>query len=177
MDTTGTPAEFAQLLDLAARRTPGQIRARAASLQLGGSQIDGFPQAADADYLAQAANVLPKLVAQLLSARGVVQDQVEEIGKLRLAQRSLQEQALAAQREYETLQALLRRARRRIRQLKRQVNVRPKVIQVSPARQEVVHYQTVKAPATWMAPDGHQYELVYVPQQPDVTEGLQEALP
>jgi hypothetical protein len=172
VDSTNTPAELAYLLDLAARRTPGQIRARAASLQLGSNQIDGFPQAVDAAYLAQAATVLPKLVAQLLSIREVVREQVEEISALQLQVASVQQQLETTYKERELVRATLRRARRQIRRLKRQTNSKPKVIRVSTPPKEVVYYRTVKAPASWLAPDGHQYELVYAPQQPEGADSL-----
>src|SRR6266852_4295300 len=76
-------SELDYLLDLAARRTPGRIQARAASLQVGTHTIEGFPKETDAHYLAQAANMLPKVVSELLATRTVVGNQAREIAALR----------------------------------------------------------------------------------------------
>jgi hypothetical protein len=175
--------ELDYLLDLAARRTPGRIQAKAASLQVGRYTIEGFPKETDAHYLAQAANMLPKLVSQLLATRTIVDNQAREIAALReelsraqgqgVADDNMADQAEAiallqdeifglrdelavAYQNHDKALKTLQEARRSTQQLKRQPRNKPQVI---------VEQRVVEVAKTWIAPDGHCYELVCLPNQ------------
>src|SRR5258706_879165 len=163
-----SPVEFEYLLDLATRRTPGRILAKAATLQVGSKWIEGFPQAVDAHYLALAANVAPKLVDQVMATRALLDAHDVETNALRAQIAALQDQLAVAQRDSVTAQNALQEARGVIRKLKRQVQqrVRKKVEHIV---REVVRYRVVNVPASWLAPDGHVYEIVQLPDALEVT--------
>src|SRR5258706_2589608 len=106
-----SPVEFEYLLDLATRRTPGRILAKAATLQVGSKWIEGFPQPVDAHYLALAANVVPKLVDQVMATRALLDAQVAETVALRAQVVALQDKLTAVQEEGMTAQSALQEAR------------------------------------------------------------------
>src|SRR5258708_3731709 len=163
-DTAGDSGEFAYLLDLAARRTAGRILAKATSLQVGSHRVDGFPQAVDAHYLAQAGNILPTLVPQLINTRTLAHEQSQEIAVLRGQVLDLERQLVKAQADDQETQAILRKARRLIRRLQKKVATKPEV-KVKFESREIIRYRVSVVPAAWFGPDGHLYELTYLPDQ------------
>src|SRR5258706_13519390 len=164
--------ELEYLLDLATRRTAGRIQAKAASLQVGSAWIDGFPQAFDAHYLAQAANVVPKLADQIISSRAVAGRQAQEAEGLRAEVKALQSQLAAANRERENARAALRETRQLVRTLKRKAKAKKRA-KVDQVVCEVIRYRVIHVPATWLAQDGRLYELVYIPDQVVLTNPVQ----
>ena len=164
----GHASEFDDLLDLAARRTPGRIQARASSLQVGSYAVQGFPKEADAHYLAQAGAVLPRLIQQLITARAVVQEQAQEVVSLREEILNLSSLLVAAYEERDQARNALKGVQNRLHTLRRKQSIS--------AREE---RRVVEVPARWVAPDGNAYELVFLgeafpeipalPEQTDLT--------
>ncbi len=165
-DTAGDSGEFEYLLELAARRTPGRILAKAGALQVGSHRVDGFPQAVDAHYLAQAGNVLPTLLPQLINARALAHEQSEEIAALRA-------EILDLECQLEETQTALHKAKRLIRRLQKKVEAKPQV-KVKVESREIIRYRVSVVPAAWLGTDGHLYELAYLPDQLDATPFLEE---
>ncbi len=136
----------------------------ASYLQVGSHRVDGFPQAVDAHYLAQAGNVLPTLVPQLINTRALAYEQSQEIAVLRVQVLDLERQLEEAHAQHLETQTALHRAKRLIRRLQKKVEAKPEV-KVKVESREIIRYRVSVVPAAWLGPDGHLYELAYLPDQ------------
>jgi chromosome segregation ATPase len=168
-ENTTDEAEWEFLLQLRSSRTPGRIQASGKTLMFGGYRVRTFETEIDAQYLAEAANNVLKLIYLLMRAKTAIQKHLNKIAELRTTLAQVKQDLADERSQRQLLQDEVRQLRKQLSQKGMRPKTRAKHNTANKPQPRTEDADT-QAPRIWQGANGQVYQLIFTGDELSLTE-------